>query len=274
MGITKDMIKKIDTLIDDFNNKSISEDAFIEKILDISTLTKYKPRTIVNKISNSKKYLIEKNIPRSIYSKIKPSKELIDRVIFDDQVKRASKINFIITKNIVQKIINNKDKGLMNKIVFVMLVSGRRINEILSDEFKISKYPKSKKKVRFSHLSKQKNKKSVVVELIPAALSEIDNVGFLKMVKKIRELIKGEQIAEVNRRFNKWLRRIIYWDMTSHSIRGIYGYMMWILVNKQQKNINGFLSDVLNHDSYDTSLSYSKYVIEPGFLEDLKNLIT
>lgn len=272
MAITKSMKKHLDTLINDFNNGSISEDTLVEEVLKESTNDKYKPRTIINKISNSKKYLINMNIPRSVYSRIKPAKKLVDKVINDDQIRRAGKINFVITNDMVRWIIDNKDKSIMNKLAFAMMISGRRINEILSTQIKVTRYPKSKNKIRFSHLSKQKDKKTAVVELLPVKLTGYDNNMFSKLLKKIREILGDEPVSDVNRKFNKWLRKNIYSDMTSHSIRGIYAYLMWIMVDKKKKNINGYLSEVLNHDSYDTSLSYSKYVIEPELFDFISKL--
>ena len=35
--------------------------------------------------------------------------------------------------------------------------------------------------------------------------------------------------------------------------------------NPENRNVNGFLSSVLNHDSDSSSLSYSNYIYEDGF---------
>ena len=40
----------------------------------------------------------------------------------------------------------------------------------------------------------------------------------------------------------------------------MYGVVLFNNHNEEDQNINGFISKVLNHDSSDASLHYSKYI--------------
>jgi hypothetical protein len=45
----------------------------------------------------------------------------------------------------------------------------------------------------------------------------------------------------------------------------MYAMYMFNTDNPENRNVNGFLSSVLNHDSDSSSLSYSNYIYEDGF---------
>ena len=50
--------------------------------------------------------------------------------------------------------------------------------------------------------------------------------------------------------------------MSSHNLRGIYAVYLFHTDNPDNQNINGYLTDILNHDSTDASLNYSNYIFE------------
>jgi integrase len=262
MSLPKYLLKKLNELIEQKNK--LSEDDFVKNVVSIAHINTEKPRTIINRLSLAKKHIKAEGLAERVVARIKPEKELIDMVINEDQKSRASKENFVITLDIVDKLQNMKEASRMGKIAFCILVSGRRVNEILNPQFKITKARNSDDQVRFSGLSKQKSSKSAVVRLLPFGTNSKE---FVRKVKAVRNSVKGESIPDIRRKLNKWLRKNVYSGISSHSLRGIYGHMMWLIVDKRKTNINGYLSSVLNHDSFDTSLNYSKYVISNDLIK-------
>lgn len=256
MPISNKMKRFIDEVIDG----TLKEKDVIKKIVEECQRGTNKPRTITNRCSVSKSYLIDKyGFTRDDLKDLKPGDETIKKVKELDETSRATRNNIIINRDVIDKIKKVKDKGLSGMILYAIYSSGRRLNEIINSKFSVKKYTNSNNKVVFSSLSKQKKPTKAVVELLPDTYTARE---FIDSIKNIRKMAGNENIYDINRKVNRFSRKNIGSSFTSHTLRGVYGYMSWYLINKQKQNINGYLSSVLNHDSYDTSLNYSKYIMK------------
>ena len=83
-----------------------------------------------------------------------------------------------------------------------------------------------------------------------------------KKLKSVRDLVEDISTGDLNKRVNRYIKKNIRKDLTSHSLRGFYAHYLFHTNNPENKNINGFLTDVLNHECGTSSLNYSNYTFE------------
>lgn len=221
-------------------------------------------RTIVNRYSRVKKFLRDEydKFPIDFLNQVKPDKEVIDYVVNLDNENRKLKQTIKFNKSNIDTILKLRDSDrLIDLIIYLQFISGRRINEIINDEFNTILKPKTNNEIYFSHLSKQKEPKKVLVKLI------VDNITpreFKNLLNRTRNKIKDLHLNlnDLTQKVNRHLKRIFDNGInSSHNLRGMYALYLYELSGKTQ-NINGFLTDILNHDSTDTSLNYSNYIFE------------
>jgi len=62
-------------------------------------------------------------------------------------------------------------------------------------------------------------------------------------------------------------------NMSSHKLRGMYARYMYETNNKEDQNINGYITKILNHGSPESSLSYSNYKFIPNKEEKIDKRI-
>jgi hypothetical protein len=111
-------------------------------------------------------------------------------------------------------------------------------------------------------LSKKKYDKESDMDEVQLIPNQLDNVSFRKKVKNIRDLIEDISTNDFNKRVNRYIKKNLNKDWSSHTLRGLYGHYMFHKYNPENLNINGFLTQILNHDSSDASLNYSNFVYE------------
>ena len=163
---------KMKLFIDEVIDGTLKKDDVIKKIVEECKRGTNKPRTITNRCSVSKKYLIDKyGFTRDELKDLRPGDEIIKKVKELDETSRASRNNIIIDKEVINNIEEIKDKGLFGMILYAIYSSGRRLNEIVNSKFSVKKYTNSNNKVIFSSLSKQKKPTKAVVELLPNTLT-------------------------------------------------------------------------------------------------------
>lgn len=252
------LTQKIKKQIDEFfkeNPKSTDEElnTFLQSITVLPDLAE---RTVLSRYSNIKRYV------RDEYNRLvkdyKPQGDIVDRVIRADEKRRADKANFVITRKIIDELEGLKDSLLLpEQIIYLMFVSGRRINEIVEDTIKMNLIPKQPQRIRALSLSKQKEDKpeSFEIRLIPAS-------EFKRRLIKVRALTKGSLVNTLLHLVNRRLKKMGV--NNCHQLRGIYVKMLFEDSDKSQ-NINGFITKNLNHSSNDTSLSYSNYILADDF---------
>jgi hypothetical protein len=223
-----------------------------------------KPRTITNRYSKIKRFLRDEFdiFTEEFLRKIKPDDSITQSVIDMDKETRQNKSTIKFSQQDIDKTLGLKDnKRITDKLIYLQLVSGRRINELIDPEMKIT-LPRKKGHVVFSHLSKQRdNKEKSVVKL----MDEIKPKEFKELLEDVRNKIQelGLTIRETTNKVNMRMKKLFpKRDIkSSHNLRGMYAVVMWYRSGRTQ-NINGYISDVLNHTTPDASLNYSNYVFE------------
>ena len=113
-----------------------------------------------------------------------------------------------------------------------------------------------------SKKSKEKRNKYFPIKLLKNSLSPKQ---FKESVKIIRQNFNYIKSNDYIKRLNRKIKKLVRNDLTSHDLRGMYAMYMFNTDNPENRNVNGFLSSVLNHDSDSSSLSYSNYIYEDGF---------
>ena len=222
-------------------------------------------KTILTRYSKVKNYLREKygnELSEEEIKIIKPPSDIVDRVLEKDQKTRQKKINIKFNQDDIDKILSYKNsQNLFEKFIYLQFISGRRLNEIkeFQHNIKIPKGQTYKFKMKLSKKIYDKESDTDLVQLIP---NELDNISFRKKVKNIRDVIEDISTNDFNKRVNRYIKKNLNKDWTSHVIRGLYGHYMFHKHNPENLNINGFLTQILNHDSSDSSLNYCNYVYE------------
>lgn len=256
------LLKKIDNYISQEKPENEELLVFLEKVILQDDPAK---RTIANRYSKVKKHLNEKYDYMTIefLKTVKPQSDIIEDILSEDAERRANKQNIVFTKADVDKILLtfSDTNSLSKMIVFLMFSSGMRINEILDPKFKLTRVDKKKNQITMSQLSKQSKSKTVsskielVKEVNPAVFRDL-----LKLVRMRMEML-DLTINQMNAKVNKFLKQQFKSFKSSHNLRGAYAIYLYNQGDKKQ-NINGFITDHLNHSSYDASLNYSNFVYE------------
>lgn len=254
--MSKKLLSKINSYLEE---KPSKEDLlkFIEKaILQDDPAN----RTIANRYSKVKKHLNENYdfFTMEFLKKVKPSDKIIEKILAEDSERRSNKQNITFTKDDVDKILSFSDTNSLPKLVsFLMFSSGMRINEILDEEFKLTRVNNSKNLIHMNGLSKQTTKRPVKIELIEEVKPSLFK-ALLKLIRTKKESLEMS-INDINAKVNKFLKQNFKSFKSSHNLRGAYAQYLYHQSGKKQ-NINGFITKHLNHSSDDASLNYSNFI--------------
>jgi len=259
------MSKRIFNQIDKYINEEEPEieelNEYLEEIIvndEISPTDK----TILTRYSKVKKYLREQygsDLSEAELKKIKPPSQIVDNVLESDKKVKEKKINIKFNQNDVDKILDYKNsKNLFELFIFLQFISGRRMSEIKEFEHNLRLIKNSKNQIKMKLAKKQDNG----LEPITLIDNTISPEEFKIKVKKIRDMIEDISTNDFNKRLNRFIKKNINKNWSSHILRGMYGRYMFEKQNPENLNINGYLKKVLNHDSSDSSLSYSNFVFE------------
>ncbi len=259
------MSKRIFNQIDKYINEEEPEieelNEYLEEIIvndEISPTDK----TILTRYSKVKKYLREQygsDLSEAELKKIKPPSQIVDNVLESDKKVKEKKINIKFNQNDVDKILDYKNsKNLFELFIFLQFISGRRMSEIKEFEHNLRLIKNSKNQIKMKLAKKQDNG----LEPITLIDNTISPEEFKIKVKKIRDMIEDISTNDFNKRLNRFIKKNINKNWSSHILRGMYGRYMFDTQNPENLNINGYLKKVLNHDSSDSSLSYSNFVFE------------
>ena len=249
--------KRFQNKIKEMNSK---DSTFLDDVMTLLKADSPADRTLLTRISKTKNFVREA-FPTFSESKLKGFKapeEMIAKVIQSNDQKRQSKKQFEFSQKDVDELLSFGESSVMIRRLFRLLfVSGRRINEILGDA-KFTRLPNKPNMIKASKLSKKREDKPARFKLlIPAS-------EFIKDLKRVRQFYADNTLSDINSRGNKAIKKLFNKDYRVHSLRGMYAIYRYHTDNPESLNINGFISEALNHDSSDTSLSYSNYVFSEG----------
>lgn len=253
--------KKLRNKILEFLIKNPSIEEIMKKVEELAYSNEAKPRTILTRYSQFKNLFRDMGFKDDVITNIKPKRELVDNVIEDNKRIRAVRDNFLITRPLISKLngLRNSNNAI-EQLIYLQYVSRLRINEVINPEFEVFRVKKKTNKVRFSHLSKQRNNPhSAHVVILPLLKAG----EFITMLNKFRSF-NIYSINTMNKKVNRYLKKLKK-KLTSHNIRGIGVLQLWRIWNLKKQNLNGFIQTHLNHDSYDASMHYSFYTFSNEF---------
>lgn len=214
-------------------------------------------RTVSIKISQSKKYFKEKYPnDKSFFGNISPNKNITKELakMSKDKLENASFFR-TIDKGFVDNIIKRwKASDCKHELlVYLLLVTGRRINEILiTGEVSESE---NKNSIHFTGLLKKRSKAAKSTDIY--VLDEASEV--LKAFERFKiKLNKSKNVKSFQRTFQNKLKVIIQkYVLTTHDLRSIYANYMFQFNNPTNQIYNSCIKKVLNHANIFSSVNYS-----------------
>jgi len=264
--MTQQLFKKFDDFMENLNDDP-TEKQIKDKIDSLVYSGSPALRTISSRYSLFKSY-VRKNydgLSDDFLKTIKPPDEIIKHLLNEDMERRQAKTNFNFSDKDVDKILSLIDSdNILDLGIYLQFISGRRASEIYQhkDDHDLIKLERIKNKpelVKFSSLHKKNNdEKREIVMLVPDTIDSKTFKEKYTQLQKNFDIKTQDYINRINRRLKELFKNKK--DMSSHKLRGMYAVYMFNEHNPQDMNINGFITDILNHDSPDSSLNYSNYV--------------
>lgn len=241
----------------EIGNSNISDNQKVVKVLEYIN-SKYSFNSKPVQASKAKKILLENNLI-SNEEAINIKYPDITKELFEDADSRLTNQETIqISKDIYNKLVSfeNSDKP-EELIVFLLLVSGRRFNEVFNNNFKLDG-----DKLIIDKLSKRKpdNKKDFEIKLIL-----IKSNQFIKLHNKFKKINKLDQNS-LNRKVNRMLNKL---NLTSHKMRSIYLYYH-LSINKigENKSTHMVVKNLLHHQKTESGKFYSNKFLVEGLKPD------
>lgn len=237
----------------EIGNADISDTLKVEKTINfINDKYSYNSRPV--QASRAKKLLLnnglisEKEANNIKYSDI--SKDLIEKA--DKKLSDQEIIE--ISKEIFDKIVSFRSSEKPHELmIFLLLVSGRRFNEIYNGNFKIID-----NKLTIDKLSKRRpdGKKDFIIDLILIKPKE-----FIKLHKKFKSRPLLEQNS-FNRKVNRILNEL---NLTSHKMRSIYLYYhLNVKMTDSKKPVHMAVKNLLHHQKTESGKFYSNKLSVKG----------
>jgi len=262
MTLSKSLQQRLDELIEKYPEP---KQELVNELLDIAQTHNIrgepKTSTTINRMSLFKKYFKENtNYPDEFLHEIKASDKLMDEYVAQSAENRAKRKTFLITDKLLDKIKKLKNSStLVDRLIYLLFATGRRLNEIVNPEYKVSKRQRHDDQIVFSHLSKQPKKQKEIVQLIP----EENSKDIISMIKKFRDEVKKYDMNHKDMNGQaRYKTAKLKKGLHPHSLRGIYALYMWYEDNKRTQNRTGYIKEILNHTDPDSSLSYNHYIME------------
>lgn len=214
-------------------------------------------RTISIKISVTKKTM--KNLypnDNRFWDNIAPNKNITKRVIELNKEKLLSTKITKVKKSFVDKILKTDgDFATDDLLLYLLIASGRRYNEII-----LGKFTKSKRKnyLNFSGLLKKRgNEKSAEIFILGSKEVFLRNYNLFK-----KRLAKVKKLDNFQRNFARNLKDLVLpYKFTTHFLRVIYANYMFQYNNPENLIYNPFIRKVLNHKSLMSSINYSSIML-------------
>jgi len=218
-------------------------------------------KTVLTRYSKVKNYIREnyKEISEAELKQLRPPPEIVSAVLNSDAELKQTKKIIKFNQELVDKILSFKNsKNIYEKFIFLQFISGRRISEIKEFDNMIKNFKNNQNEVKMK-LNKKKHDNFQIVKIMPNTLEPTE---FKKQVKKMRDIVEDIDTEDWTKRMNRFIKKNLGKDYTSHSLRGFYSGVMFNKFNPDNLNINAYLMNILNHDSIESSISYSNYIFE------------
>lgn len=248
MTLSKITKQKITNLGKKLNEKNKNE--ILKKIqnLIIGRTPSFRSQSVNFSLAKSlmKKYTIDKDFLK----KIKPSDEIIEKVLSEDIKNRDKRSMVSIKKEDIEKIMGyNMSDNLYELAIYLLFSSGRRTQELTNS--KIKNIKKSNKLVIDNIIKRtDKNQNLHFITLIP-------KTNFLKNIKKFKKIYNYTNKNTFQRNLNRTIKRKMGEDFYPHLLRKMYANYLFKMRNTNNIAINPFIKSVLLQQSITSSLYYT-----------------
>lgn len=225
-------------------------------------------RTRSIKMSLTKKYFIENKVKKSITDNITPGKSITQAVKDMNEESLSNKCFVKLSFKNIFTILNHETekKRLELLAIKLMIITGRRIGEILNGDFKKSKH--DLRKVLFKGILKKRNTNNEYIK-INTIVSQKRTLNLYHRFKalleyKLNNMGVGVKVSTVRMSIQRSIKKILvnYNISTSHQLRVIYANYMFKRNNPNNKIYNSLIAEVLNHKGLNTSINYTTIQIE------------
>lgn len=212
-------------------------------------------RTLTNKLSQAKKYFESNGYDKKFLVRLFPGKNITRAVIKENNAALEKTKSIEIKKSFVDNIINNfhSSTEYPKLAVYLLLASGRRLNEIIESNYK--KDPKNKSNVLVDMLLKKRSddEDNYSIKIIG------DRDTFLQSMDVFKKLIAGISHSTAQQGIQTYIRKYytIHGLPTSHYFRVLYANYLYKYENPDNTIYNVYLKTVLNHNSLLTSINYT-----------------
>ena len=250
--LSKFLTQEVERIITEFVEKDLFEQA-LDAINKIIIQDKPKPRTISNRYSLFKKEMKKVTDDGEFLAKIKPADELTSKLI-EENIKRRDIENTMldIDEDLINKIISFKNSNDPHILaLFLLFCSGRRSSELLEANFSLSENTNF---INVKGLKKTRGLTSTQKFLTICFPEE-----FLNLLKKFRKLLNNK--TTFNTILNRRIKKFLAPNLNAHNLRGVYAVYLFKFSNPNNVKINQFIKIALNHESIESSLSYTGYKI-------------
>lgn len=248
--IPKQLERDLTVILNDYL-KHGNKDKARSDIKELLLSTAKTDRSLTVYYSYAKRVFKTKIQDQEFLKTIRPSERITSSVIQNNIKVRDSAKIVKIDREFIDKILEQKDSwNAHNLSIYLLFISGRRIGELLSSPMKL-------KKGRIFMNGKLKTRGKVSKTCL------FDTIGnpkeFIKLLTKFRSMIGNRSTftTVLNRRVKKLLGNQYH----THMIRGIYASYLFKFHNNEDEKINTFIKNVLNHESIESSISYTGYSI-------------
>jgi integrase len=190
---------------------------------------------------------------------LNPPKELTAKIIDENKQRKMSSKQINFGPELVDKIYSLKDSDSpFERAIYLQFISGRRINELFDNAFRILK---AQPRVVTMQLSKKNGDEKGKFHKMELIKDTIDNQEFKTMLTKLRSSINGMTLKDYTSRVNRAIKSNLGKDLTSHDLRSMYSVYRYATDNPEELNLIGYIGKVLNHGetSVDSAVSYSNF---------------
>jgi hypothetical protein len=235
--------------IESIGNSNLTDSDKVKSVLDLISAN-YSYRSLPVMASKAKGILLRGGLISKEASQNIKYPEVTKELIKQTENRLQNRETVELSKEDYDKLVSYKNSELPEElIIYLLLVSGRRFNEIYNNIFTIKKG-----KLFIDKLSKRKfNKKNgFEIKLILIKPSE-----FIKLYNKFKKTNKLNQNA-LNRKVNRRLNKL---GLTAHKMRSIYlFYQMNINKVESKKSHHIRVKNLLHHEKCETGKYYSDLI--------------
>tara|TARA_R110002050_G_scaffold218822_1_gene354783 strand:+ start:1312 stop:2094 length:783 start_codon:yes stop_codon:yes gene_type:complete len=253
--------KTINALHTFITEQKPTEDQLTEKVRELAYGNDPTDRTITVRYSQMKKHIreIHPEYSDDFLKALNPPRELTSKIISENKERKMSSKQVNFGPDLLDKIYSLKDSDSpFERAIYLQFISGRRINEIFDNQYRIVK---KTPRVITMQLSKKNGDEKAKYHKMELVKDTIDNQEFKVLLNRLRSSVTGMSLKDFTGRVNRAVKSNLGKDLSSHDLRAMYAVYRHATDNPEKLNLIGYIGAVLNHGpgSVDSAVSYSNF---------------